>query len=73
MLCGGERVQLDGKLAGGWYLSPAVVVNCKDHMKVVREEVFGSLVSILEFNTEEEAVKRANDTDFGLAGAVFTK
>ncbi|XP_063614530.1 4-trimethylaminobutyraldehyde dehydrogenase-like [Penaeus indicus] len=73
VLCGGERVLLKGKLAGGWYLSPAVLTDCRDDMKVVREEVFGSVASVLEFDTEEEAVKRANDTIFGLAGAVFTK
>ncbi|ROT79807.1 putative aldehyde dehydrogenase family 9 member A1-A-like, partial [Penaeus vannamei] len=73
VLCGGERVLLKGKLAGGWYLSPAVLTDCRDDMKVVQEEVFGSVASVLEFDTEEEAVKRANDTKFGLAGAVFTK
>nr|XP_045612599.1 4-trimethylaminobutyraldehyde dehydrogenase-like isoform X1 [Procambarus clarkii] len=73
VLCGGERVIQPGKLRGGWYLSPAVLVNCKDQMKVVKEEVFGSVASVLEFDSEEEAVKRANDTDFGLAGGVFTK
>ncbi|KAK4301061.1 hypothetical protein Pmani_026778 [Petrolisthes manimaculis] len=73
ILCGGERVMLPGKLSGGWYLSPAVVVDCKDNMKVVQEEVFGSLASVLVFDSEEEAVRRANDTNFGLAGAVFTK
>ncbi|XP_042211175.1 4-trimethylaminobutyraldehyde dehydrogenase-like isoform X2 [Homarus americanus] len=73
ILCGGERVMQQGKLAGGWYLSPSVIGNCQDHMKVVKEEVFGSVASVLEFDSEEEVVKRANDTDFGLAGAVFTK
>ncbi|XP_076036755.1 4-trimethylaminobutyraldehyde dehydrogenase A-like [Oratosquilla oratoria] len=73
VLCGGERVILDGPLADGWYLSPAVLVNCTDDMKVVREEVFGSVMSVLEFESEEEVVQRANNTNFGLAGAVFTK
>ncbi|XP_071538536.1 4-trimethylaminobutyraldehyde dehydrogenase-like isoform X1 [Panulirus ornatus] len=73
VLCGGERVMLEGKLAGGWYLSPAVITDCKDDMKVVKEEVFGSVASVLQFDSEEEAVNRANNTDFGLAGAVFTK
>lgn len=73
VLCGGERVIQPGKLASGWYLSPAVLGDCKDHMKVVREEVFGSIASVLVFDSEEEVVRRANDTNFGLAGAVFTK
>lgn len=41
--------------------------------KVVKEEVFGSVASVLVFDSEEEAIRRANDTEFGLAGAVFTK
>lgn len=73
VLCGGERVMQKGELAGGFYLSPAVLVDCKDNMKVVKEEVFGSVASVLEFDNEEEVVQRANNTDFGLAGAVFTR
>ncbi|XP_064122266.1 4-trimethylaminobutyraldehyde dehydrogenase-like isoform X2 [Macrobrachium nipponense] len=73
LLCGGERIMLEGELSGGYYLSPAVLADCKDDMTVVKEEVFGSIASILEFDTEEEAIQRANNTDFGLAGAVFTK
>lgn len=71
--CGGERVVLGGDLEGGWYLSPAVLTNCSDDMKVVREEVFGSVAAVLVFDSEEEVVRRANDTLFGLAGAVFTR
>lgn len=71
--CGGERVALGGRLEGGWYLSPAVLTNCRDDMKVVQEEVFGSVASVLMFDEEEEVIKRANNTQFGLAGAVFTR
>ncbi|XP_041366547.1 4-trimethylaminobutyraldehyde dehydrogenase-like [Gigantopelta aegis] len=71
---GGERVTpTDARLKGGYYLSPCVLTDCADHMTVVKEEVFGSVMSILTFDTEEEAVRRANDTEFGLAGGVFTK
>ena len=42
-------------------------------MTVVREEVFGSVMSVLAFDTEEEALRRANDSPFGLAGGIFTK
>ena len=71
---GGERVTpADAKLKGGHYISPCILTHCTDHMTVVKEEVFGSVMSILTFDTEEEAVRRANDTEFGLAGGVFTK
>ena len=45
----------------------------RDDMKAVKEEIFGSVASVLVFDTEEEVIKRANDTTFGLAGGVFTK
>lgn len=70
---GGERVTPDASLRKGYYLSPCILDNCHDDMTVVREEVFGSVMSILPFDTEDEAVRRANSTEFGLAGGVFTK
>jgi len=71
--CGGERVILEGDCQGGWYLSPAVLTDCRDDMKAVQEEIFGSVAAVLVFDTEEEVINRANDTTFGLAGGVFTK
>lgn len=73
VLCGGGRQVLPGELAEGWYLQPTVLAGCRDNMQVVQEEVFGSVLALLEFDTEEEVLRRANDTKFGLAGAVFTK
>merc|ERR1712130_208779 len=73
LACGGERVKLDGECAGGWYLTPAVLTNCRDDMKAVKEEIFGSVASVLVFDPGEEVIRRANDTTFGLAGGVFTK
>ncbi len=71
-VCGGEAVA-EGRLADGYYVSPAVFADCQDDMKFVRDEVFGPLMSVLSFATEEEAVDRANRTPFGLSGAVFTR
>nr|CAD7201894.1 unnamed protein product [Timema douglasi] len=70
---GGERVILPPPLDQGYYLSPCVLSNCRDDMLVVREEVFGAVISFLTFSSEDEVIRRANDTPFGLAGAVFTK
>ena len=42
-------------------------------MKAVKEEIFGSVLALLPFDTEDEVIKRANDTKFGLAGGVFSK
>ena len=73
VLCGGERVVVPGDCQDGWYLSPAIVTDCRDDMRFVREEIFGSVAACLVFDTEEEAVRRANNTTFGLAGGVFTQ
>uniref|UniRef100_A0ACB8F2N2 4-trimethylaminobutyraldehyde dehydrogenase n=1 Tax=Sphaerodactylus townsendi TaxID=933632 RepID=A0ACB8F2N2_9SAUR len=74
VLCGGEAfVPEDPKLKDGFYMSPCVLGNCEDNMTCVKEEIFGPVMSILAFDTEEEALERANSTRFGLAGGVFTR
>jgi len=70
-LCGGEALITDD-FAKGNYITPAVFADCEDDMIFVIEEVFGPLMAVLPFNTEEEALRRANATELGLAGAVFT-
>lgn len=69
-VCGGERADVADE--NGYYLTPAVFAACKDDMAFVREEVFGPLMSVLPFDTEDEVIARANNTEFGLSGAVFT-
>ena len=71
-VCGGEAIT-GGELANGYYVTPAVFADCRDDMSFVCDEVFGPLMSILSFKTEEEAIERANRTPFGLSGAVFTR
>ncbi|KAI9325470.1 aldehyde dehydrogenase domain-containing protein [Zopfochytrium polystomum] len=56
----------------GFYVHPTVLTGVKPHMRVWREEIFGPVLSVMTFRTEEEAVTLANDSEFGLAGAVFT-
>ena len=70
--CGGERVMLEGECSGGYYLSPCIVTNLTDEKTIMKEEIFGAVASVVSFDSEEEAVTRANDTIFGLAGGVFT-
>ena len=74
VLCGGEQVRpSEPSLSGGYYISPCVMVGVADHMAIAREEVFGPVACVFPFDTEEEVIHRANDTEFGLAGGVFTK
>lgn len=74
VLCGGEAfVPSDPKLRGGYYMTPCVLGNCTDEMTCVKEEIFGPVMSVLSFETEEEVLHRANDTSLGLAAGVFTR
>jgi len=73
LVFGGERVPLEGDCANGAVVSPAIFDHCTDEMKIVKEEIFGPVASILTFETEEEVVRRANDTPYGLSAGVFTK
>ncbi len=66
--CGGKRVVLEGDLKDGYYLSPCILTNCHDDMKAVKEEIFGSVATVLPFDSEKEVLKRANNTAFGLGG-----
>jgi len=71
LVCGGERLT-DGALGKGCYVAPTIFSDCLDDMRIVREEIFGPVMSLLAFDDEDEAVRRANDTDYGLAAGVVT-
>ncbi len=71
LVIGGSRVT-DGDLANGYFVAPTVFDECHDDMAIVREEIFGPVMSVLEFDSEEDVVARANATEFGLAAGVFT-
>jgi len=71
VLTGGMRVTT-GELGKGYFVAPTVFDNCRDDMTIVREEIFGPVMSGLEFEDEQEVIERANATEFGLAAGVFT-
>ncbi|KLT73489.1 betaine-aldehyde dehydrogenase [Neisseria arctica] len=71
LLTGGGRLKTNG-LENGAYVAPTVFGNCTDDMTICREEIFGPVMSILTYTTEEEAISRANDTGYGLAAGVVT-
>jgi betaine-aldehyde dehydrogenase len=71
VLTGGERVTR-GDLAKGYFVAPTIFDDCRDDMSIVREEIFGPVMSVLEFEDEREVIERANATEFGLAAGVFT-
>lgn len=67
VLVGGERYGTEGA-----FMQPTIFTECSDDMELVQEEIFGPVMSLLSFKTEEEVIARANDTDYGLAAGVFT-
>jgi succinate-semialdehyde dehydrogenase / glutarate-semialdehyde dehydrogenase len=72
LLVGGKKLT-DGELADGFFYAPTVVSDATPEMKVVTEETFGPLLPIMPFDTEEEAIRMANDTPYGLAAYYFTR
>ena len=70
-ICGGHRLS-DGAMAKGNFVAPTIFVDTRPEMKIVREEIFGPVLAVQLFDTEEEAIHLANDTIYGLAGGVFT-
>src|SRR5690606_5842573 len=71
LVTGGNRPD-DAELSDGYFLRPTVFADCHRDMTIVREEGFGPVVTVERFASEEEAIALANDTDYGLAGAVWT-
>ena len=72
LVAGGERL-MDGAFARGHYVEPTVFADCRDEMRIVKEEIFGPVMCILAFDDEDEAIARANDSVYGLAAGVVTE
>lgn len=72
LLTGGKRLT-EGAFANGAYIQPTVFTDCTDEMTIVREEIFGPVMSILTYDDEDEVIRRANDTRYGLAAGVLTE
>ncbi|HRQ51529.1 MAG TPA: betaine-aldehyde dehydrogenase, partial [Agriterribacter sp.] len=75
LLTGGFRPEKDFKgrdIRSGNFITPAIFTDCFDAMEICKEEIFGPVLSVLSFDTEEEVIERANNTAYGLAAGVFT-
>jgi aminomuconate-semialdehyde/2-hydroxymuconate-6-semialdehyde dehydrogenase len=73
ILCGGERVLLDGENKVGYFISPTIIEGLDETCRTNQEEIFGPVVSIQPFDTEEEAICLANSTPYGLAATLWTE
>ena len=72
ILTGGVPVKLDGDLSKGWYIRPTIIEGLDQQCRTNQEEIFGPVVTIQPFDTEEEAIALANSNDYGLAATVWT-
>ncbi len=72
LMTGGQRAS-EGELQKGFYIKPTIFADCNDDMTIVREEIFGPVMSVLPFDTEAEAIQRANSSELGLAAGVITE
>lgn len=70
--CGGERIT-DGDMSKGCFLRPTLLVNVTNNMRVAQEEIFGPVAVVIKFKDEADVIKMANDSVFGLGGAVWTR
>lgn len=75
LFTGGEQrlAHLSAQFKNGYYVSPTIFTDCKPGMKIVDEEIFGPVLTVQSFSTEEEAVEKANNTEYGLAAGVFSQ
>ena len=72
ILTGGVPVKLDGDLSMGWYIRPTIIEGLDQRCRTNQEEIFGPVVTIQPFDTEEEVIELANSNDYGLAATIWT-
>jgi len=73
ILTGGNRVNMAGRLSGGYFLEPTIIEGLPQNCRTNREEIFGPVVTLIPFDSEEDALKMANDTQYGLSATVWTQ
>lgn len=73
ILCGGEVVKLSGRCANGMFIQPTIIEGLDIHCRTNQEEIFGPVVTIAPFNTDEEALTLANNSEYGLASVIWTQ
>lgn len=72
ILCGGEPANVTGRCSGGYFIQPTVIEGLPNSCRTNQEEIFGPVVTIQPFESEQEAIQLANDTEYGLSASVWT-
>jgi len=72
ILCGGNRIELEGRCKNGWFIEPTLIEGLPYNCRTNREEIFGPVVTLIPFETEEGALMMANSTEYGLASIIWT-
>uniref|UniRef100_UPI00404A5BAB aldehyde dehydrogenase n=1 Tax=Fulvivirga sp. TaxID=1931237 RepID=UPI00404A5BAB len=73
VLTGGQRIKVDGRCENGYFIAPTVITNLPHDCRTNQEEIFGPVVTIMPFDSEEEVVEFANSTAYGLAATIWTE
>jgi aminomuconate-semialdehyde/2-hydroxymuconate-6-semialdehyde dehydrogenase len=71
-LCGGKQVKAQGRCKNGWFIEPTVIEGLTPNCRTNQEEIFGPVVTLTPFDTEEEVLSYANSTQYGLAAIIWT-
>jgi aldehyde dehydrogenase (NAD+) len=73
MLAGGESPKLEGAFQNGYFFQPTIFADVNNRMRVAQEEIFGPVVSVITFRDEDDLIKQANDTIYGLSAGIWTR
>jgi aminomuconate-semialdehyde/2-hydroxymuconate-6-semialdehyde dehydrogenase len=73
ILCGGNRITISGRCANGYFVEPTVIVGLDQHCRTNQEEIFGPVVTIMPFDSEDEAINYANSNAYGLSATIWTE
>ena len=69
---GGRPARIEG-LVDGYFIEPTVSTDVRNNMRIAQEEIFGPVTSVIRWNDDEEMLKQANDTEYGLSGGILTQ
>ena len=72
-MIGGNSLKLEGRCSNGWFISPTIIDGLKNDCRVNQEEIFGPVVNLIPFSSEEEAIGIANDSQYGLSATIWTQ